>query len=237
MYTALVVEDNVIQLAAIEKILKTNYSDMRILKAADYFSAAEFIQKESIQLFLLDIQLDIYSDQDDGIVLGKYIRTMPEHSYTPILYITSIPDKIAEAVNDIHCYNYLLKPYSAEELVDSVRRLLDSPMVHNEPLKFRDLQGIYFRIDLKKLVHIHSEKKVLVLHTTTSDFHTRDMSLEQLLTKLPDNFLQCHKSHIVNLDFCKNYDKTLRVINLDIQGNSFIPVGKVYKEKIEKEMK
>lgn len=236
MLTVLIVEDNIIQLTAIETILKNNFNDIRVLKAADYSTALSFIQTEQIQLFLLDIELDIYNPQADGIELGQYIRTLKSHEFTPILFITSIPDKISDALNKVHCYNYILKPYSAEDLIHSINTLIGSPFITEQPLRLKDLNGIHFNVNIEDILHVTTSKKTLIITTTLTNYKTRDLSLEQLLKKLPNIFIQCHRSHIINLSKVTQYDKTLRFIALNNNTSTSIPVGKIYKKILEEKL-
>lgn len=243
MLNILILEDNIIQLNALASILEQNLEHAVILKAPDYNTAMKYLENHTIQFFLLDIELDAkHSDAKTGIDFGNHIRTIPKYQITPILFITSIPDKINAAVNQIHCHNYILKPYTTDDILSAIHSLLKTPLIEPLPLQIRDVNGIYYKIDEKNLLFIEAMRKQMFIHLTYSDmpndrknlystFTTNQYRLIELNKMLSDNFLQCHKKYIVNLNYIQSYDKTTNYIQLaDIR----IPIGRKYKENFEK---
>ena len=65
------------------------------------------------QAFLLDINLDI-DDNDDisGITFAREVRMRKEYAFTPIIMITSLVNMELTAYRELHCYQYLVKPYN-----------------------------------------------------------------------------------------------------------------------------
>lgn len=51
-------------------------------------------------------------------------RNIPLYHYTPIIYLTALADQIIPAVQNLHCFSYLTKPYSAKQLLDTLAYLL-----------------------------------------------------------------------------------------------------------------
>ena len=51
---------------------------------------------------------------------------------------------------------------------------------------------------------------------------------------LPGYFIRCHRKYIINKKKLVSYDKSTRIINL---GHCNIPVGRKYKEELEKILK
>ena len=118
MYRVLIVEDQPAQLLALQKILESYNENFEIKTSSDYDTAYHIVTGSTIfDLFLLDIK---FQEQDwenySGLTLGHFIRSMHCYQYTPIVFITSIPEKIYEALNDTHCYHYILKPYTATDI-------------------------------------------------------------------------------------------------------------------------
>ena len=128
MTTVLILEDNELQLEALVTILEQNLSSISILKASNYETARTLALNHSVQFFLLDVELDTKKpDSLTGVDFGKYLRTLPEYEFVPILFITSIPDQIQTAVNQIHCQSYILKPYTPGELLEAVHFVFKIP--------------------------------------------------------------------------------------------------------------
>lgn len=231
----MILEDNPIQLNALEKILRENMEKASVTKAADYFSAMQLLNKNSFQFFLLDIELDQkHSDAPTGIDFGKYLRSLPEYRFTPILYITSIPDQIQTAVNEIHCQNYILKPYTAKELLGAVHFLLQSPLYQKKSLKIRDSNGIYYKIKEENILYIEADGKAMHLYIDEQNkikrITTHQYRLTEFLSFLSDDFIQCHKKYIVNEKAVTSYDKTTASI---LVKNHFLKIGRKYKTDFE----
>lgn len=234
MYNVLIVEDDIIQANAIKKILQSEYKNMTIFTSHTYSEAIDILDNNRIHLFILDIILDSKNNSQTGIHLGTHIRNNSIYTLSPILYITSIPDQINEAVNNIHCYNYLTKPYNHSDLIKAVSELINSPLMPKAPIKFHDLQGIIFNIKSDDLIYVKSEYKVLAFHTINCIYKSRDCKLEHLLSILSSDFVQCHKSYIINTSYISNYDKTTKLIRLGNNTDNLVPVGRKYKEQLEK---
>lgn len=233
MNTVLIVEDNFEQLNGLKEFLLHSYNTMNILCATNYEDAKKIIDANAINFFLLDIELVPYSDIT-GITLGEYIRSLPQHRYTPILFLTARMDQMEAAINKTHCYNYLMKPYRYEVLASTINSLIGSPLLSSElTLKLTDTNGILFRLKPEELYLIQSISKTLILTTKHGTLSSRQYTLTQLLELLPDNFCQCHKSYIVNYKYITSYDKTFKTAYI---GNiSYrIPVGRKYKENFER---
>ncbi len=68
------------------------------------------------QAFLLDINLNT-GDSDDisGITFAREVRMRKEYAFTPIIMITSLANMELTAYRELHCYQYLVKPYNEED--------------------------------------------------------------------------------------------------------------------------
>jgi DNA-binding LytR/AlgR family response regulator len=235
MITTLIVEDNIEQLHALKTALTLSFPTMRLLSATNYRNAQALIQSESIHFFLLDIELIPGNTTQTGIALGEYIRKLPAHKHTPILFLTARMDKIEMALNKTHCYNYLLKPYRYETLIESMKDLLDSPLVStNTELKLKDINGIYFKVSPNDIYYVQTISKTLNLTTISGTMTSRQYTLEQLIEKLPGYFCRCHKSYLINCKHVKNYDKTSKLAYVSDNKNTPIPIGRKYKTNFER---
>lgn len=54
---------------------------------------------------------------------------------------------------------------------------------------------------------------------------------------LPASFIQCHKSYIINTHFLADYDRTTLQLSIKTYPVTHIPVGRAYKESLEKRIK
>lgn len=236
MFKILIVENNQEDINTLKTIIHKYCPEFSILMASNYSSAVKTIEHNSIHLFLINIDLgdDILSNS--GFSLGHYIRTFSDYQYSPIFFFSSDTTNLMEAVNEIHCYKYFKKPYDVTEVIFSIRELSESSAYTFQKLCFKDLNGVFCVVPIMDILHIEASKKRIILQTNTSAFYTRAFSLSTLLEKLPDGFIQCHKSHIIHSKYIQAYDKTVKIIQLRASNPICVPVGRVYKNLIEQEL-
>lgn len=123
MFTVLILEDDYEQQKAVSKIINEHYKDWQIFIAGTYKEACNLTSTKCFDLFLLDIELKHENENDldcDGLDFGKYIRSIEHYLYTPIVYMTALPDRIFFALQEIHCSSYLVKPFTSYKLIETL---------------------------------------------------------------------------------------------------------------------
>ncbi len=228
--TILIVEDDKSQLDSL-KCLLTEYQPQNIiLCASSYTQGITYLSENDIDLFLLDVELDTSASSEDGIELARQIRKHPKHLYTPIIFLTSIPERILEALNQTHCYDYLLKPYDREALYRCLDQLNTPRKTEENYISFADTQGIHIRLKSSEVLYFSSAGHQIQIHTDSCTYTTCTTTLDAWAEKLGSPFLRCHRKYIINLDYANHYDKTNRFISI---GNESIPIGRSYKNEFE----
>ncbi len=115
----LIVEDDLIICEGLSEIIRGIDKESEIVITGYAEKALSFAIDSYYDAFLLDIRLNDYS----GIKLAKQIRNIEKYKITPILFITSIPTKELLAFKPIHCYDYIVKPFSREKVTETLRYL------------------------------------------------------------------------------------------------------------------
>jgi len=228
--TVLIVEDNEIQLKTLQILIHKFNPEYKILATSSYVDSYQIFMDNSIQLFLLDVELDISDETRNGIELAKYIRSLEKYMFTPIIFITSIPEKIQIALHETHCFDYILKPYSEESLYKSLKLVTKSPNILENNFSFCDIHGIHIRIKENTILYCESNGHLVHIHTASSEYTTSDRSLDSFKEKLDSYFFRCHKKFIINMNFATQYDKTNRYVMIEKHS---IPVGRAYKQSFE----
>lgn len=226
----LIVEDDIIQLDGMMVILSQAFPSISFKAVLTYNDAVYLIDNEDFDLFLLDIELDKEDMEANGIALGKYIRSISSYQFTPILYLTALAHKAPVAIHETNCYDYLVKPYSLQMLIESVKKLMASPLIKERPLKAKGCDGIYFQIYPEDILYIQAERRIMHIYTATRHFTTRAYRFNELLSELPTYISQCHKSYAVNTDKSMQVDKLNMYIVLDDTHHTRVPIGRKYIE-------
>lgn len=232
----LVVEDDFMQCKAIEEIIRTNFNASYIQLSYNYQDAIDKITNNSFDIFILDIDLN-EGNEKNGIAVAKYIRTFPFYAITPILFLTSYIDKMEIAINQTHCYSYLMKPYGINDLKESISSLIKTSLMPKHYMEFKDLCGIYYHIDPSHIVYAEIQGHILYIYTTQNEFKTKEYSFQNFCALLANDLQRCHKSYAVNPHIISGYNLHTREIYLPY-GFPTIPIGrqylKIFHERIKK---
>lgn len=182
----LIVDDDLIQLNGLRNIIADIVPDSIIYTACDFTSAKEYVDTKEIELFFLDIDLVDTNPDNNGVTLGKYIRTFSKFAFSQIIYITSLPEMIFDAVNDIHCFKYLLKPYTQSDIVRIFKEINISGKTEEDKITFHTPQRISIYIKVCDILYITSERHRMLVSTTNGIFETYEYTLKDFLGMLPD---------------------------------------------------
>lgn len=227
--SCLVIEDE----QPAQEVMKLYIAECPVLELAglctDAFKASELLRTQRIDLIFLDINLP-------GLSGINFLRSLNQPPM--VIFTTAYPEFAIEGF-DSDAVDYLVKPFSFDRFLKAVNKAIERNLIRNRDLSSDS--GAYlilradkkiFRVNIADILYAEStgdylkvffENKHLVIHETINRF------LEQLPVK---DFIRVHKSFIVAVNKI-NY----------IEGNqirikeSFIPIGRSYKENLDKLLK
>lgn len=227
----LLLEDDTIQLNAVKTILTKYDNSLLINCVQNYTDAINAIQSSAVyDAFILDIKLANSEIAFDGLQIASHIRSKTLYKSTPILFVTSLIDKIETCVNDIHCYSYIRKPYNEQDLIKAIASLNTSTSETKQFLSFKILNSVNKKINIDDILYVESSKRNIIIHTYYDDYKTGSYSLSELKERFNDSFLQTHNKYIVNPKYITYHDKSNSVVNI---GKIIIPIGRAYKDSFE----
>ena len=239
MQHVLIVEDNYEQCENLFQCLLSQYPEWEIQKALNYEDAKELIMasiksNNFYSLFLLDIQLKNEPNDLGGFVLADEIRTFRPYFSVPILFLTSITDKVSYALSNYHCYNYITKPYSNQDILAQIKQMMLTGYLENNSITIVDTNRVRYRIVQQDIYYIETKSHTLILETAYGKIVTRSITFTEIKEKLCRNFIMCHKKYIVNIEHITNYDAANQKITINTHT---IPVSRTYKPFIEETLK
>jgi chemosensory pili system protein ChpA (sensor histidine kinase/response regulator) len=124
----LIVDDSVSVRRVVSSLIRS--TGWQALTAKDGIEALETIQ--SLAQLPDAILLDIEMPRMDGYELTATLRANPNYRNIPIIMLTSrAGDKHRQKALDLGVTGYLVKPYTDDVLLDTVRRLAGMEPVHN----------------------------------------------------------------------------------------------------------
>lgn len=226
MYKVLVVEDDKVQLAVLVDFIKRVIPESEVYTADGFHSAHRLINVHLFDLFFLDIILSDRNPENDGIRLAHMIRKKWQNAYTPIVFVTIKPEDIMQAINQIHCHSYIIKPICFEDIQNAINNAIASPTAKSFPVDVRDQNGISFSVNPQELLYISSLDHQLFYVTEKGTFTSVKRSLSYIEEKLGSGFVRVHRSYLVNLRKIRYYDRTDNMVRI---GKDAIPIGRAFK--------
>ncbi len=226
MKKVLVVEDDKLIREDLVEIIKSIDSKISILETGYAEEALLLCEQYNIDAFFLDIQLLDYS----GIELAKQIRTKEMHFFTPVVFITSIPTNELEAFKTVHCYDYIIKPFSTDKVTKVFEKIINYGIKKEEEKKILRLEQKSFthEINQEEIVYIEIKYKKLYLVTINEILFYTSYTLAQILEMLSEDFIRCHRSYIINKNFIKGIDRSKFQIELK-EIDAIVPYGRKYR--------
>lgn len=177
--------------------------------------------------------LDMLMPRRTGIDIGNLIRTSGSESI--IIYITSSEDFALDAYN-VHALRYLLKPIEENKLFEALDYALSYTKLKADSLcliKTKDglLQRPYSRIE-----YVENAGRRLEMHMTDGEilqslFIRKSFEEETREIASQRNFLQIHKSFLVNLD----YVKQLTPDSIIMESGKRLPVSRARAANVKRE--
>lgn len=229
MAKILIVEDELIIANGLKAIIKSINNKIDTTITGHAKEALEYTRSNHYDAFLLDIQLLDYS----GFELAKEIRKIDRYKLTPIIFITAVPTRELMAFKEIHCYDYIIKPFKEEEVKSALETIINYGIKKREEnhLKLKQKEYSYI-IKQNEVIYIEAQNRKILIKTIHEQIELSTYTLKQLSSKLANNFIRCHRGYIININFVEKIDKTNRGIYMK-NAEQIIPIGRKYKELLE----
>jgi DNA-binding LytR/AlgR family response regulator len=181
--------------------------------------AFEFLSKEPIDLILLDINMPHIS----GISLSKMLPDKVK-----VIFTTAYSEYAVESY-EIQAVDYLVKPISLERFTKSISRVLSSkpqPVEKESQLIFVKSGFEKYRLESASILFLEKDGNYMNYHCVNQKILARE-TIQEALEKLSNNFIQTHKSYLVNLDNIISYTSNELTI-----GKEKIPISETYKDEV-----
>lgn len=209
-----------------QRILKKYIEDIGLLTLVGTFTdaiqAMTFLQKESVDLIFLDINLPKLS----GI---SFLKSLPNR---PQAIITTAYTEYALDGYELDVVDYLLKPFSFERFVKAVGKVRRNTAASNE-VETQAKKEHFIKIGYE---HIRIAFDDIIYLAADGDYCEVWLSEKKHLSSEPmkkwieildqEDFYRIHKSHVVNIH------KIIKLSSnqVHLQGDIVLPIGRTYRE-------
>ncbi|WP_370408444.1 LytR/AlgR family response regulator transcription factor [Tenacibaculum dicentrarchi] len=183
--------------------------------------ANEFFKNNTVDTVFLDINLPDIS----GLDFIKTIKNPPK-----IIITTAYPDYAVSSFELDTIVDYLVKPFSFDRFlkaVSKVEKQLNSSEEKKKETLFLNVDKTIHKIYIDDILYLESDRNYVTFFTTDKKLTIID-SLRNWKDTLNDTqFIQIHKSYIINIKKMVKFTGT----NLFIDSKN-LPIGRTYKKTL-----
>jgi two-component system, LytTR family, response regulator len=189
----------------------------------DAILAIEFLRDNAVDLIFLDIHLPKLK----GMAFLKTLTNPPA-----VIITTAYHEYAVEGFN-LNVTDYLLKPFEFDRFLVAVNKVRLSqekvPAEQQRDFIFVNVQKKRVKILFSDIVYVESQREYIKIVTSKKEYLSK-MSTHEIEALLPsDLFQRVHRSFIVSVKKIDSYTND----SVEVNGVS-IPIGRVYKESIDK---
>jgi len=230
MAKILIVEDELLIAKGLSAIIHSIDKEIEVRITGYAKEALNYVKQDDYDVLLLDIQLNDYS----GLTLARQIREIDQYKLIPILFITAIPTRELMAFKEVHCYDYIVKPFKEEEVRTALETIIYHGIQkqHHEKKHIQIRQkGYYYLIKQIEIKYIEAVRRKIRIITANEEIYLSNHTLKEIGKELNPCFIQCHRGYIINIDYVKKINRTTGEIYLqDVE--MVIPIGRTYIENL-----
>ena len=208
-------------------IKRNDCSDI-IVKQFERMNDLKFAFDELVfsDVFFLDIMTP--ESESTGFFLAEQIHLKNPNA---VIIFTTNSREYMESAFEISAFRYLLKPVEREKIYAALDRIYHSPMLRSR-LK-AVLPGIFQEevIDMDQIVYIEAKMRDHRAEIHLTDGNIKMISLTDFaFSQIPkeyltDDFVQCHRSTIINLNYLTGFDQH----SVFLCGKYELGIGRTYR--------
>lgn len=195
------------------------------------FEAMEVMSREKIDAIFVDINMPDMNGMD-------FISTLATHPF--IVFTTAYAEYAVESYR-YSAVDYLLKPFdfiAFQRAADKLRHAMllrehdneaGSAVAAQSPTDDRFYVKVDYRlvaVSASEIMYVKGMNEYVQIYRTQGKPLIARVSMKQMMERLPENFLQVHRSYIVNMDRCAEIER-MRVVFPD---GTRIPIGENFKQ-------
>jgi len=219
----IIFEDDPAFSSYLQNIIKKSGEDFHIALTTDNLEALqryiELLEKPAI--FLLDI---MFGNKSDGFIMADIINCNADNA--TIVFITAYPEKIlSNSFYKLKSLNVILKTSKSFELeiIQTLTEAVQRTTKNNIHIYSDKFTTILISIDDIFFIESIKSKNKIKIHHHSGTYEMRT-SLQKIVSQLPDNFVRCHNSYIVNTRKILKIDYVMRTISMNNGGICYYSV-------------
>ena len=201
-------DDNIMVLSKLKEMLNSiflKYDFDATVKLATNSTKEliKFVNSNRIDVLFMDIDLNT---KENGIEIAKLIRKSNKSLY--LIFVTA---HFEYSISSFECktFDFIQKPFTYARLERTILRIFDDIDGFNS--RFIDINNSGQIINRDSIDFIEKDGMKAIYKTINESFESY-CSFNQIEPTLPQNFVRCHKSFIVNINNIHHVDSKSNII-------------------------
>ncbi|GKX28622.1 DNA-binding response regulator [Vallitalea longa] len=219
----------------IQKIIDNTGYNMKItLLTTKLKQVMDYLEvDEGISIYIIDV--DYEDNHLIGIKLAKKIRQKDRNAY--IVFNTMRTDSVYNVMTGlIRPSGFFKKPIKIDDLqilMGDIYRDYLNLQGESEDIFHVNIGSIIYHIEYKRILYFEAFQKKVYIHTLNQRIGYYD-SLSELVKRLDDQFVRCHRSYLVNVDNIKRVSFNDMV--LEMKNGGKIDISRTYKSMLKEKL-
>ncbi len=160
----------------------------------------DYVEKKRADIVFLDIMINERNSIDWLIKNQARLRS------TQFIIMTAFPVEGYKISETDSCYFLIKTRMTNEQILSALKKAIDNISNENENQRLIKIGSRSYTIDLNDITFIETFNNNIDLHTFSGEKYTLYSSLKAFAKELTPQFLRCHKSYMVNMDYITSYE-------------------------------
>lgn len=198
-YNVMIVDDQVEQVEVVKGFIQSTdvQASFSVDSCASIAAFEEALSKGYLpEIVFMDVSLSGEAGAEDGIDAAR--RLLAGRPGVQLVYVTGHSEYCTRAYRTEHVY-FLLKPLARADFEDALEKAVFNLQERAARPFGVKVGGRIVRVTPSDIDYIESDRRKIRIFTADRVIEAYE-SLSGILQKLPQSFVQCHKSFLVNID-------------------------------------
>ena len=209
----IIVDDEPLALNKLKRyILKYTFLEL-VASCHNVETARRALESGEVDLIFIDINMpDV-----NGL---EFIRTLENPPM--VVFVTAYPEYAAESYK-VNALDYLLKPFGIDEFNRVAEKIFshwqliqnqnNSSSPTEECVRYLKCDHRFLRVECDDIRYIEGQSEYLKIHLVSDNPFLTHMTFRQITDSFPDNFIQIHRSYVVNMKHVVSAERTLVILD------------------------
>jgi len=220
--TCIIVDDNKLARMAMKKLVEQIKDLKLVAECENAVDAYNIINKDSIDVLLLDIEMP-------GTTGIELTRNLGKKS--PFIIFTTAKKDYAVEAFELNVVDYLVKPVDPARFMQAIEKVRQAMQSDEEKLEVKDREfvfvkdsGVLKKVTIDEILYLEAMGDYVKIFTPQK-FHIVHATLKSIEEKLPaTKFMRVHRSYIVSINKIDYIEEG----TINIKGTA-VPVADAYR--------